>query len=50
MPINLPYYIVQITLTIIAWLVIIYFINLGLKQIDDAKNLDKEMKSMKVKN
>ena len=49
MPINLPYYIIQITLTIIAWLVIIYFINLGLKQIDDAKNLDKEMKSMKVK-
>ncbi len=49
MPINLPYYIVQITLTIIAWLVIIYFINLGLKQIDDAKNLDKEIKSMKVK-
>lgn len=30
MPINLPYYIVQIGLTIAAWLVIIYFINLGL--------------------
>ncbi len=41
MPINLPYYIVQIGLTIAAWLVIIYFINLGLKQIDDAKKLEK---------
>lgn len=39
MPIELPYYIVQISLTIAAWLVIIYFINLGLKQIDDAKQL-----------
>lgn len=42
MPINLPYYIVQIALTIAAWLVIIYFINLGLKQIDDAKKLEKK--------
>lgn len=39
MPIQLPYYIVQITLIILAWLVIIYFINLGLKQVDDAKRL-----------
>ena len=41
MPIQVPYYLVQITLTVIAWLVIIYFINLGLKQIDDAKKLEK---------
>ena len=39
MPIQLPYYIVQITLIILAWIVIIYFINLGLKQVDDAKRL-----------
>ena len=39
MPIQLPYYIVQITLIILAWLVIIYFINLGLKQVDDAKKI-----------
>ena len=39
MPINLPYYSVQIILTIVAWIVIIYFINLGLKQIDEAKEL-----------
>ncbi len=44
MPINLPYYSVQIALTIAAWLVIIYFINLGLKQIDDAKKLNKTKK------
>lgn len=37
MPINLPYYIPQIAMTILAWLVIIYFINLGLKQVDEAK-------------
>lgn len=37
MPINMPYYLLQIGLTIAAWAVIIYFINLGLKQIDDAK-------------
>ncbi len=37
MPISLPYYITQITMTILAWLVIIYFINLGLKQVDEAK-------------
>ena len=39
MPIEVPYYLVPIGLTIAAWLVIIYFINLGLKQIDDAKKL-----------
>ena len=37
MPIEAPYYLVPIGLTVAAWLVIIYFINLGLKQIDDAK-------------
>ncbi len=37
MPISLPYYIPQIAMTILAWLVIIYFINLGLKQVDEAK-------------
>ena len=42
MPINAPYAIVQITVSILAWLVIIYFINLGLKQVDDAKRLDKQ--------
>ena len=42
MPINTPYYLLQIVLTIFAWLVIIYFINLGLKQVDDAKALEKE--------
>ena len=40
MPISAPYYLIQITLTVIAWLVIIYFINLGLKQVDDAKALE----------
>ena len=39
MPISLPYYGLQIILTILAWLVIIYYINLGLKQVDDAKKL-----------
>lgn len=39
MPIEAPYYLLPIGLTIAAWLVIIYFINLGLKQIDDAKKL-----------
>lgn len=42
MPISSPYCIVQIILTIAAWIVIIYFINLGLKQIDDAKKLEKK--------
>ena len=37
MPIDLPYYIIQIAMTVLAWLVIIYFINLGLKQVDEAK-------------
>lgn len=41
MPINSLYYIIQISLTIAAWIVIIYFINLGLKQIDDVKKLEK---------
>ena len=40
MPIELPYYSVQIAMTVIAWIVIIYFINLGLKQIDEAKKLE----------
>ena len=44
MPINAPYYIVQITVTILAWLVIIYYINLGLKQVDDAKKLELKKK------
>lgn len=44
MPINLPYYILPLTLTLLAWLVIIYFINLGLKQVDDAKELEKKKK------
>ena len=39
-PINSPMYIFHIGLTIAAWLVIIYFINLGLKQIDEAKKLE----------
>ena len=41
MPIETPYYLLQIALTVTAWLVIIYFINLGLKQIDDAKAMKK---------
>ena len=45
MPINLPYYLLQITLTVLAWLVIIYFINLGLKQVDDAKKLESKKSS-----
>ena len=40
MPINTPYYLLQIVLTVASWIVIIYFINLGLKQIDDAKRLN----------
>ena len=47
MPINAPYYLLQIALTVVAWLVIIYFINLGLKQEDDAKKL--EMKKIHSK-
>ncbi len=42
MPIDLPYYSLQILMTILAWIVIIYFINLGLKQIDDAKELERQ--------
>ena len=41
MPIETPYCLLQIALTVAAWLVIIYFINLGLKQIDDAKAMNK---------
>lgn len=37
MPLNIPYAGTQIAVSIIAWLVIIYFINLGLQQIDQAK-------------
>ncbi len=40
MPLNIPYAGTQIAVSIIAWLVIIYFINLGLQQIDQAKKLD----------
>ena len=47
MPINALYYLLQIALTVVAWLVIIYFINLGLKQVDDAKKL--EMKKIHSK-
>ena len=41
MPLNIPYCGTQIAVSIIAWLVIIYFINLGLQQIDQAKKLEK---------
>ena len=41
MPLNIPYCGTQIAVSIIAWLVIIYFINLGLQQIDKAKKLEK---------
>ena len=37
LPINAPFELLRIFLTVVAWVVIIYFINLGLKQIDDAK-------------
>ena len=49
MPINTPYYLLQITLTVSAWLVIIYFINLGLKQVDDAKGLELKNNKKKTK-
>lgn len=49
MPINTPYYLLQITLTGAAWLVIIYFINLGLKQVDDAKGLELKNNKKKTK-
>lgn len=39
-PISSPLYIFHIGLTVVAWIVIIYFINLGLKQIDEAKKLE----------
>ena len=47
MPINTPYNLLQITLTILAWVVIVYFINLGLKQVDDAKELELKKNSVK---
>lgn len=40
MPINLPFYGVPIIMTVLAWIVIVYFINLGLKQVDEAKKLE----------
>ena len=49
MPINLPYYMTQIAMTILAWLVIIYFINLGLKQVDDAKQYEKQKQKKEKK-
>lgn len=42
MPISDPIYLFHIAITISAWIVIIYFINLGLKQVDDAKELEKK--------
>ena len=42
MPINAPMYLVPITLTVLAWVVIVYFINLGLKQVDEAKRLEQQ--------
>ena len=44
LPISTPYEIYRVGLTVAAWVVIIYFINLGLKQIDDAKKLKKQVK------
>ncbi len=41
LPISTPFEIYRIGLTVAAWVVIIYFINLGLKQVDDAKKLEK---------
>ena len=40
LPINAPFELFRVVLTVAAWIVIIYFINLGLKQIDDAKKLE----------
>ena len=40
LPINTPFQIYRVGLLVAAWVVIIYFINLGLKQIDDAKKLE----------
>ena len=42
MPINAPMYLIPITLTVLAWIVIVYFINLGLKQVDEAKRLEQQ--------
>lgn len=39
MLISSPYYIVQIILTVLAWIVIIYFINMSLKQIEEVKEV-----------
>ncbi len=41
-PIITPYYLLQVGLTIAAWIVMIYFINLGLKQIDNVKKMKKK--------
>ena len=41
LPISTPFEIYRVGLTVAAWVVIIYFINLGLKQVDDAKKLVK---------
>lgn len=42
LPIQAPFELFRVGLTTAAWIVIIYFINLGLKQIDEAKKLEKE--------
>ncbi len=39
MPFEFPIYLKQVLLIVAAWFVVIYFINLGLKQIDEAKKL-----------
>lgn len=49
MPISDPIYILHIVITIAAWIVIIYFINLGLKQVDDAKVLETKNNINKTK-
>ncbi len=49
MPIETPYALLQIALTVAAWLVIVYFINLGLKQVDDAKELEAKKSSKQPK-
>ncbi len=41
LPITTPFEIYRIGLTVVAWIVIVYFINLGLKQVDEAKELEK---------
>ena len=46
MPISDPLYILHIAISVVAWLVIIYFINLGLKQVDDAKKLESKKEKL----